>query len=227
MHFEDRAGRILEGSQKEVVVFAPLRQNTLGYQILPGDSYTLPVDSTEPRSVIFIDGTAEFYLRAYLQLEYNDLYHARMVDQRGRGNPNVRRWVRVRELPDAEVWVTPKDGENFILRPVDYRVRQTPGATLGYTIHPLDDEDRRAGEVPSFRAVRVRPEDVGTAAGIAIASSGGTDSGVRYVRVVRLPQSVFPLILVAVVPWCLYALSLAKRRRYLTRLIHLNGEEEA
>jgi hypothetical protein len=225
MHFEDDDGRVLEGSQKEVVVFAPLRRNTIGYQILPGDSYTLPVDSTEPGSVIFIDGTSEFYLRAYLQVEFNDLYYARMVDQSGRGNPNVRRWVRIRELSDPELRIESGSGGSDTVLPLDYRVRQTPGATLGYTILPLDADARNSGEVPSFRAVRLDPEEIGTAAQIEILSTGDADSGARSVRLVRVPPSVIPLLLIALLPWGVYVASLVKRRRYIRRLSHLHGEE--
>jgi hypothetical protein len=45
------------------------------------------------------------------------------------------------------------------------------------------------------------------------------------VRLVRVPPSVIPLLLIALLPWGVYVASLVKRRRYIRRLSHLHGEE--
>ena len=54
-----RGGRILEGSEKTIVVFGRFGEPTVGYEVIPGDKWNRPVDSRSSGAVIYVDGSSD------------------------------------------------------------------------------------------------------------------------------------------------------------------------
>ena len=97
--------RTMEGSEKTLIVYEPNRTGGIGFEVIPGDKWTRPQESISPASVLYVDGSADLYVRPFFEDELNDLEHEKTIDNAARGNPNVARWVRIQQVPRATVAV--------------------------------------------------------------------------------------------------------------------------
>ncbi len=152
--FINKDGKVMEGSEKKIVVFGKRRSNGIGYDVIPGDKWTRPVQSATPSSVLYIDGTTDLYLRPYYQDEFNDLYYNKMVKNDAKGNPNIMKWVRIQQVPKARVELIKKESSSEVILEKPYYVQQTQGSSLGYKIVPFDPK-KYEGRQPSLRAFKV------------------------------------------------------------------------
>ena len=96
-------GAVMEGSERRIVTFARRRAEAVGLDVIPGDKWTRPVESTSPSSVLYVDGSTDLYLRPFYQREYNDLFYEKMRRNDARGNPGLMKWVRIQQVPGAVV----------------------------------------------------------------------------------------------------------------------------
>ncbi len=152
--FINKDGKVMEGSEKRVVVFGKRRSNGIGYDVIPGDKWTRPVQSNTPSSVLYIDGTTDLYLRPFYQDEFNDLYYNKMLKNDSKGNPNIMKWVRIQQVPKARVELIEKGDSSKVILEKPYYVEQTKGSSLGYKIVPFDPK-KYEGRSPSLRAFHV------------------------------------------------------------------------
>ncbi len=152
--FINRDGKVMEGSEKKLVVFGKRRSNGIGYDVIPGDKWTRPVQSKTPASVLYIDGTTDLYLRPFYQDEFNDLYYNKMIKNDSKGNPNIIKWVRIQQVPKARVELIKRDGSSVVILEKPYYVQQTKGSSLGYKIVPFDPK-KYEGRSPSLRAFHI------------------------------------------------------------------------
>jgi len=221
-YVEDEKGRMLEGSRKQLRVFEPTRTQQVGYELLPGDSYTERIPSPEANSVIYTDGTTEFYVKSFYQNEYNDLYFGRMTDQDARGNPNVQRWVRVQELENAPLVVEAGASDARTLPPQDFRVIQTPSASLGYTIAVQRIAAGTPDAQPTFRAVRVGADEFGDRATLTVRLPDGSRAGQREIRTVEAGGAPLVATAVSLLPiGCLVILRVVRGRMVSRRRMTL------
>ena len=96
-------GEIMEGSERRIVTFEQRRAEAVGLEVIPGDKWTRPVQSTSPASVLYVDGSTDLYLRPFYQREYNDLFYEKMRRNDAKGNPGLMKWVRIQQVPGAAV----------------------------------------------------------------------------------------------------------------------------
>ncbi|OHD67581.1 MAG: hypothetical protein A2177_12485, partial [Spirochaetes bacterium RBG_13_68_11] len=73
-------GKVVEGSEKTIVTHRARRVNGIGYEVIPSDKWTRPQESKTPASILYVDGSADLYLRVFYENEYNELAYARTVD---------------------------------------------------------------------------------------------------------------------------------------------------
>ena len=213
IRLKDPEGRLMEGSEKTVVVHGPRRSGAVGYDIIPSDKWTRPVESDTPSAILYVNGTANLYLRAFFEDEFNDLFYAKTVNNGASGNANIERWIRIQQVPHATVKMEVGAGGATVVSESSFTVRQSERNSLGYSIVPWikktadDAPDLIAFPVPlgaSTRAVRLQAYD---SRGAPLAGSQ------REIRVVRPLPSIWLLIVIALSPLAAMAAVLVLRAR--------------
>lgn len=146
---------LMEGSEKRVIVFEKRRADGIGFEVIPGDKWTRPVESKSPSSVLYVDGTTNLYLRPFFQDEFNDLYYQKMIKNDAKGNPSLMNWVRIQQVPGARIELTGKSHASEVMLEEPFYVEQTKGSALGYKIVPFDPEGAHKDRDPSLIAFKV------------------------------------------------------------------------
>ncbi len=210
-------GSIMEGSEKALVVHEKRRSRGIGYEVIPGDKWTRPVESSTPAAVLYVDGSSDLYLRPYFEDEYNDLFYAKTIRNDDRGNPNLMKWERIQQVPRAAVQLTGAGPGATLIHEEPWFVEQVQGATLGYRIVPYDPQGAQKGKEPSLIAFRI-PLGRGTPAVVlrTLDSAGTPLAGsTRLIRVIAPPPAEIILPLLALVPLIAMAcVIIGRARRY-------------
>jgi len=127
-------GTIVEGSEKNILVFVARRKGGVGYKIIPGNRWTKEEECNDPANVIYAAGKNLLYFRPYWQNEYNELYHNKLLDPQNEGRIESWKWVHTEPIKDVFLLFY---GEDKLLSKVEkkpYKVEQVPGPELGYNI---------------------------------------------------------------------------------------------
>ncbi len=211
-------GYVMEGSERRLVVFDSSRTGSVGMEVIPEDRWTRSVESSTPSSVFYVDGSADLYLRPYRQYEYNDLYYEKTLRNDARGNPNLRRWVRTGQLPQATIEVTRDSGETTTVAEAPYFVQQLEGRALGYRIVTYEPDGAHAGRPPSIVASRVPLSGSDRVVRVTVRDADGSpvEGGRRQIRVVRDGAGGVIPIAVALLPLPAMAIVLFRRSRVYT-----------
>ena len=96
-------GKIVEGGEKDLVVFSRRRTGGMGYEVVPGDLWRDRVTSSDPSEIFYVDGKSTLYLQPFHQDEFNDLYYAKLEDPQNNGQIGRHRWVNVKQEKDGVV----------------------------------------------------------------------------------------------------------------------------
>ncbi len=220
MHIEDSSGATLEGSDKRLVVFSPRSAGRIGYDIIPGDRWTRPQESSSAMETLYVSGTSDLYLRPFEQTELNDLDYSRMVDNQSLGSPRLFRSVRTRQVQGSVLHVRAQGagprstgGDELVtVLEQPYFVHQVAGSSLGYSIVPFDPRqaDQR-GHDPSLVAFHL-PNG---SARFYLSRSDGTrcPGSEREIRVLRQERYGSGLFLLALLPLVGLVLPLMRRFR--------------
>lgn len=207
-------GTIMQGSEKQVVVFNNRGQEKVGYDVIPGDKWTRPEASGLPGSVLYVNGTTDLFLRPYFEKQYNDLYHQKLVDNDARGNINMNAWIKLQQVPHAQIVLGGGEGGRKITEQ-PFAVDQLQGASLGYRIIPWGDTQHRPGDKPDLIAYQIPMK-----AGEKVISLSARDQAGKLLagseRQIRLISAtslgVFP-ILIMVLPLIVAIVVMTIRRR--------------
>jgi hypothetical protein len=148
-------GLVLEGSEKKLIVFDERREESIGYDIVPSDKWTLPMKSTTPANVIYIDGTTDLYILPFEQKEYNDLAYDKLLDNSSKGNPFIFRWEKIREVTGSRIEKTTGNESEVILEKKYFVSPMQSGAILGYKIEPYDPEGAHKNKNYSFKGFHI------------------------------------------------------------------------
>jgi hypothetical protein len=211
-------GSVMEGSERKVVVFQKRRSEGTGLEVIPGDKWTRPVESTTPSAVLYVDGSSELYVRPFLEQEYNDLYYERMQRNDAKGNPSVMKWVRTQQVPRARIEARLAGGRAEVLEEKPYYVEQVKGASLGYKIVPFDPEGAHKDKEPSLRAFQIPISKDTARVSLRVMDKNGTKlvGGERQIRVLRPPKAGIVALILALLPLAAMAVVLSWRARRLT-----------
>jgi hypothetical protein len=209
IRFLTEDGSVMEGSERRVVSFRRRRAEGIGLEVIPGDKWTRPVDSTTPSSVLYVNGSADLYLRPFFEQEYNDLFYEKMQRNDARGNPGVMKWVRIQQVPHAGIRFAEPGGQERILAEEPFFVEQLKGASLGYRILPWDPSGEHKDQGPGLIAFHLPISEATRAVRLATLDENGIPlpGGERQIRVVRpaprgnvaLVLTLLPLVVMAVV----------------------------
>ncbi len=215
VRFLTKDGKIMEGSEKKVVVYKKRRANGVGYDVIPADRWTRPVQSNTPSSVLYIDGTTDLYLRPFYQDEFNDLYYNKTIKNDSRGNPNIMKWVRIQQVPKARVEVTRKGATTQVVLEKPYYIQQTKGASLGYKIVPFDPKKQGEGRQPSLRAFYIPIQRDMKYLKVSLQDKNGNylKGSDRQVRIIIRSQNSLFILLLSLLPLALMFLVIAIRSK--------------
>jgi hypothetical protein len=212
-------GSVMEGSERKVVSFRKRRAEGIGLEVIPGDKWTRPVESTTPSSVLYVDGSADLYLRPFFEQEYNDLYYEKMQRNDASGNPNVMKWVRIQQVPQAGIRLAGSGGEARIIREEPFYVEQVKGASLGYRIVPYDPQGAHKDRDPSLQAFHIPIARGQPVVRLATLDKNGTalPGGERQIRVVGPARAGIVALVLALLPLAVMAAALIGRTRRVSR----------
>ena len=148
-------GSVMEGSERRIICFKKRRDEGVGLEVIPGDRWTRVEESKTPASVLYVNGSADLYLRAFYQNEFNDLFFEKLRNNNAKGNPNLMKWVRIQQVPKARIELTDPEGGTKRISENPFYVEQARGTALGYTIAPYDPEGTHKGSNPNLIAFHV------------------------------------------------------------------------
>ncbi len=208
-------GSLMEGSERKVVSFSRRRAEGIGLEVIPGDKWTRPVESTTPSSVLYVDGSADLYLRPFFEQEYNDLYYEKMQRNDAQGNANVMKWVRIQQVPQAGIRLAGAGGQERVVREEPFFVEQIKGASLGYRIVPFDPQGAHKDREPSLQAFHVPITGEQPVLRLTTLDKNGAalPGGERQVRVVGAARPGIVALLLALLPLAVMAAVLLTRAR--------------
>jgi hypothetical protein len=215
-------GTVMEHSEKTVIAHDRSRSNGIGFEVIPADRWTRPESSVTPSSVLYVDGSADLYLRPFFEEEFNDLAYERTINNAARGNPNIARWVRIQQVPHAAIEVDRPGTGRSVLTEQPWFVEQATGATLGYTIRPYDPAGAHKDTEPSLIAFRLPVDRKVTALRFhALNDKGERLAGSeRELRVVGKIPAAWLLLVLALAPLFAGAVVLLVRARACAAAAH-------
>jgi hypothetical protein len=205
----------MESSEKTVIVHDRSRANGIGFEVIPSDRWTRPESSVTPSSVLYVDGSADLYLRPFFEEEFNDLAYEKTINNAARGNPNIAKWVRIQQVPHATIEVDRPGSGRSVLTEQPYVVEQAKGSSLGYTIQPYDPVGAHKDAEPNLIAFRMPVNRKVTAIRFyALNGKGERLAGSeRELRVVGKIQAAWLLLVLALAPLLVMAVVLLVRAR--------------
>ncbi len=155
----DERGRPVPDTAKTLIVFTRRRTGT-GYEIIPERKWTASLSSMKPEDAIYVaQDSARFYLNAFQTLEYNEFQYDRLRHLQARSSTGASgdRWVWIkgssRSAGRLELLENGEPVAGFGRKP--FRVVQTGGTALGYTIRPFQPDPDFPQLTPNFSAYRI------------------------------------------------------------------------
>jgi hypothetical protein len=218
IRFLTEEDKIMESSERTLKVFNKSRKESIGYEVIPGDKWTREVESKTPSSVIYVNGSTDLYMRPFFQQEYNDLYYKKMQRNESRGNPNIRKWVRIQQVPEASLIITVKGTGPKTVYEKSYYVEHTKAASLGYRIVPFDPDGDHKERNPSLIAFHVPITSSTKGIQLKVQDKNGQllhDSR-RQIRVISEKGPNYILILFALLPLLMWSIVSSWRSRKYT-----------
>ena len=212
-------GTVMEGSEKAVIVHERSRTNGVGFEVIPSDKWTRPESSVTPSSVLYVDGSADLYLRPFFEEEFNDLAYEKTLNNAARGNPNIAKWVRIQQVPHASLVVEKPGAGPSPVSEQPFFVEQSKGSSLGYTIVPYDPKGAHKDKEPNLIAFRLAVDRKVPAMRLhALDAKGARLAGSeRQIRIVGTLPTAWLLLVLALVPLLAMAIVLGVRARAYVR----------
>ncbi|HUX21534.1 MAG TPA: hypothetical protein VMW69_09860 [Spirochaetia bacterium] len=211
-------GTVMQGSEKQVIVFSNRGQEKVGYDVIPGDKWTRPETSGLPGSVLYVNGTTDLFLRPYFEKQYNDLYHEKLVNNDARGNINMNSWIKLQQVPRAQI-VLDSGGGPVKVSEQPFGVEQLQGASLGYRIVPWGESQHQPGDKPDLIAYHVPIKSGSTVISVSARDQSGKllAGGDREIRVIsKTALGALPVVIL-LLPLAIAALVMTMRRRRFQR----------
>lgn len=213
-------GKIVQGSEKSLVSVAPRRTDSIGYEIFPEIQWTQPTYSSEPSSVLYLDGTSDIYLRPFYQNEYISLEYNKLIDNQDSGTPNLYSWKKIQQVPESRITVI-SDSKQEQVSLDQYIVEQSATTALGYTIVPYDPDGKHKGKNPSMEALYIPLDPVLKELRISITDLNDpleTASSVRIIKIINSIQHESIAVFIMVLPLLIGLIIFLVRKKKSSRI---------
>jgi len=217
IHFINKDDTVMEDSKKRVIVFKKRRTDGIGFEVIPGDKWTRPVESKTPSSVLYVDGTTNLYLRPFFQDEFNDLYYKKMLKNDAKGNPNLMNWVHIQQVPGGRIELTGNNYDNEEILEKPFYVEQAKGSGMGYKIVPFDSEGTHKDRGPNLIAFKVLMNNERSVIKLNLLDRNGLNlaGSSRQIRVVVKTRCQSVLLLLCLLPLLVMAvIRIIRSRKY-------------
>ena len=145
---------IVEGSEKNLLIFTTRRKEGVGYEIIPGNRWTQKEGCNDPSSAIYAAGRNVLYFRPYQQDEYNEFYHNKLLNPQSTGIKENWKWVHSTPIEEVTLLFQGPNELSERIEKKPYKVQQIPGPELGYNIVEFS-EDKFPGEKPTFEGYQL------------------------------------------------------------------------
>ena len=215
VRIRDKDGTILEGSERELVSFAPLAR-AIGYVLRPEDRWTRPIVSFGPAETIYTTGRTDLFFQPVPVVEYEARRFTRLFRPQSveAVDPSLTVWTPLAggDRGSAGTALALSDGDATIATAAltAYRVKQLPGASRGYVIDAFEPVPGSSLE-PDFLAMRVGRDNAASKVGL-VDGTKAVPASERQIRTVALPPEAL-LFLPALLPLGVgFALRLIRRR---------------
>jgi len=175
-------GTVLPGSQRELTLFAPLREG-VSYTVMPHERWSMPEIARVENAAIYTPQGGALYLQPFRQVQYNDYAWTHFQEpQTDAGRRDRVRWVSYGPIEDAVLTVDDGTAVERI-ESKGYKVVQLSGSGLGYEVREVDPA---SGETPSFFGYAIAPSASG-ALQVALQDNNGDllHGSARSIRALR------------------------------------------
>jgi hypothetical protein len=142
-------GTIVEGSERNLVLFQPLQEEGIGYEIMPEERWTVRLSADDSDGGIYCEPGKALFLIPFRTTAYDESSYIRLINPQGLGREGVLEWIHKDRIENMRLLLL---SHGKLVRMVEwkkYYVKQVPGAELGYKIIEYDEE-AASGESPTF-----------------------------------------------------------------------------
>ena len=185
-------GTVVPGSERSLVSFAPLAEGT-GYVIRPEDRWTQPAISFGPGDTIYTTGGSDIFVQPVPVAEFSAQHYTRLFRPQSveASDPFLTLWVPRPEARSVDATMQElllrQNGEAVATLPAqEFRVRQIPGRSRGYTIEefaPVEGSQLAA----DFSAMRIPAQ--ASATSMELIAGEPVPSSRRTIREVSPPSA--------------------------------------
>jgi hypothetical protein len=144
-------GTIVEGSERILVLFQPLQEKGVGYEIMAEDRWTARVLADDPEGGIYCEPGKALFLIPFRTTAYDESFYLRLVNPQGLGREGVFKWIHTDRIEKMRLLLLDHGKPVRTVEWKAYYVKQVPGAELGYKIIEYDQE-AASGDSPTFSA---------------------------------------------------------------------------
>ena len=144
-------GTIVEGSERILVLFQPLQEKGVGYEITPEERWTARVSADDPEGGIYCNPGKVLFLIPFRTTAYDESFYLRLINPQELGREGVLKWIHTDQIERMRLLLLSHGKLVRIVERKEYYVKQVPGAELGYKIIEYDKE-AASGESPTFSA---------------------------------------------------------------------------
>jgi hypothetical protein len=151
MQMRDDDNLVVEGSQRDILVFESLGEVGVGYELIPEERWTKRLSVFDPQGGIYAQTGKVFYLVPYRTEAYDENNHNRLLNPQKAGRKRIKKWIQREYLESGQLVLMENDRIIERLERKKFYVEQIKGAELGYTIKSYT-EDKEASQNITFEA---------------------------------------------------------------------------
>jgi hypothetical protein len=204
MRLRDTDGYIVEGSEKELLVFREKRSAGVCYQYASMDKVTKPGLSSDSDAVIYIDGTNDLYMEGYYQNEFNEFYHNKLTQNDSMGSVFRTKNAIADKITDSWLELYQNGRRSDILLEELYYIQTDNSKNTGYSIVVWDGRPNQPMQYvnPNFSAFYLPLAKIGSSVTVQLRNilDKVNEGSAREIRVVRKTWWVDIIYLLSLIP---------------------------
>lgn len=193
MWFEDMNQKEIRDSRKRLVTFSATSESG-GFKVFEENRWTVPVDFPDSKKTLFTHKASTLYFQPYRYKQFEKYAYESLVNpQQTNVKDQMHIWIPIAQ----DFGIEKLSLSNQEIAKSGYKVIQTTGSKLGYTISPLPDGDLDT----SFEGIKLDFQALGDTKRFAV----GRESSVVILNdypglglIVSL-SSLFPLLLFLII----------------------------
>jgi len=146
-------GAIVQGSQKNLLLFIPRKTGAIGYQIVPGNRWAQRESCFDPAKIVYLEGENTLYFLPFYQDEYNEFYYNKLLDGQNFGREKKWIWISSKSVKDGSLLFSKKGKTIEKIKNIPYYAKEIRDENLeqrGFDIVEYKEEEVLKGTKPTF-----------------------------------------------------------------------------